>query len=179
MNASQWSLVLGAVLLLKGLFALGATAAAVRRAQSFARDVWIGRVLATVAWIWAGWALYTMPLEFLAPLRHWIPLAILVCIPLTWWWMADLLACRAVGGLLVLFPCPLLLAVRFHPSAWRLVLVAFAYAAVVTGMALILYPYFLRRWLDWLAVKPGRLRAAGAASLALGALFLALGLAVL
>jgi len=178
MNLSQWSLALGALMLGKGVFLLAARPQAVVLAKRFARDAWTGRVLATLAWIWAGWALYVMPLELLQPVRQWIPLLVLAAIPLSWVWMADLLSCRALGGLLVLFPCPLLLAARENPSALRLVLVTFTYIAIVIGMCLILYPYYLRRWIDWCVARPVRLQVAGAASVALGAFFAGLGVFV-
>ena len=178
MTLSHWSMLLGALLLAKGIFLLAAPPQAARMARGFARHVWAGRVLATLAWIWAGWALYVMPLELLQPIRQWIPLLVLAAIPLSWYWMADLLSCRAVGGLLVLFPCPLLLAAREETSPLRLALVIFSYLAIVIGMTLILYPYYLRRWLDWCAAKPVRMLISGVLSTALGAVFLALGLLV-
>ena len=178
MTLSHWSLLLGAILLVKGLFILCARSQATQLAKGFSRHVWTGRVLATGAWAWAGWALYTMPLELLQPIRQWIPLLTVIAIPLSWYWMADLLSCRAVGGLLVLFPCPLLLAVRENLSPLRLALVIFAYLAIVVGMTLILYPYFLRRWIDWTVARPARLQIAGALSAALGAFFVVLGLLV-
>jgi hypothetical protein len=176
LTLSHWSLLLGVLLLAKGVFALAARDRAVQAAQGFARHVWAGRILATLAWVWAGWATYTMPLEFIVSFRSWIPVMTLVAIPLSWYWMADLLGCRAVGGLLVLFPCPLFLASNANPSPLRLVLVIFAYLAIVVGMTLILYPYYLRRWLAWCATRPIRLQVAGAISAALGALFVTLGL---
>jgi len=178
MTLSHWSLLLGGLLLAKGIFLLAARPQAERMAKGFARHVWTGRVLATFAWIWAGWALYVMPLELLQPIRQWIPLLVLAAIPLSWYWMAELLSCRAMGGLLVLFPCPLLLAVREEPSPLRLALVIFAYLAIVIGMTLILYPYYLRRWIAWAITRPLRMQLAGAASAALGAFFVALGLLV-
>lgn len=178
MTLSHWSLLLGAILLIQGLFLLAARPQAAGMARGFARHVWAGRVLAALAWIWAGWALYFMPLELLKPFRQWIPLLVLVAIPLSWSWMADLLSCRAVGGLLVLFPCPLLLAVREEPSPLRLALVIFTYAAILAGMWLILYPYYLRRWLEWTVARPGRMQLAGAAGAALGACFVVLGMRV-
>ena len=178
MTLSHWSLLLGAILLLKGIFLLAARPQAEQLAKGFARHVWTGRVLATLAWIWAGWALYTMPLELLKPIRQWIPLLVLAAIPLSWYGLTDLLSCRAMGGLLVLFPCPLLLAVREDPSPLRLALVIFAYLAIVMGMCLILYPYYLRRWIDWVIARPLRMQIAGAAAVALGAFFVGLGLLV-
>ena len=175
---SHWSLLLGAILFAKGLFTLVARAQAEQVAQAFARHVWTGRVLAAGAWAWAGWAAYSMPIDFMTPIRPWIPLLTLICIPLSWYWLDDLLSCRAVGGLLVLFPCPLLLAAREEISPLRLALVIFAYLAIVIGMTLILYPYYLRRWLDWCVAKPVRLLISGVFSAALGACFVALGLLV-
>ena len=179
MQAWHWALLLGIIMLWKGLFLLAAPEAAAHMAKGFARHVWCGRVLATLAWAWAGWALYVMPLELIDPVRKWIPLLILAAIPLSWIWMSDLLGCRAVGALLVLFPSPLLLVTRFHPSPWRLAAVIFTYIAIVAGMVLILYPYHMRDALAWFAARPARLRASGIALLALGAFFLVLGVVVL
>lgn len=179
LTLSHWSLVLGGVSGCFGLLLIAAGPAQTAALRGFARHVWAGRVLAAVAWIWAACALYTMPLEFILPFRGYIPVATLVAIPLTWFWMDDLLACRAVGGLLVLFPAPLLKFADPHPSPWRLVVVAVTYLALVAGMVLLLYPYHLRRMLDWLALHALGRRAWGLAALALGLLLLALGLTVL
>jgi len=178
MTLSHWALLLGGLMLAKGIFLLAARPQAEQMARAFARHVWTGRAIATLAWIWAGWALYVMPLELLQPIRQWIPLLVLAAIPLSWYWMADLLSCRAVGGLLVLFPCPLLLAVREDPSPLRLALVIFAYLAIIIGMTLILYPYYLRRWIAWCIARSIRMQVAGAASVALGAFFVVLGVRV-
>ena len=180
LTLAHWSLILGAMLLIKGIILLSGHPMSIRATKGFARHQWTGRLLAIGAWAWAGWALYVMPLELLTPFRQWIPLLVVIAIPLSWFWMTDLLSCRALGALLVLFPCPLLLAVRecLSPSPLRLALVVFAYIAIVLGMTLILYPYYLRRALDWLAAHPLRLRVAGAASAVVGAFFIALGLLV-
>ena len=179
MSLSTWTLILGALLLAPGLLACLAPAFAARAAHAFPRHVWVGRWLAAAAWTWSGWALYVMPLELLEPVRQYIPWLALAAIPLSWIWMSDLLACRALGGLRTLFPCPLLHVARVHPSAWRLVVVSLAYVAIVAGMDLILYPYHLRRALHGLAAGPARLRAAGLAAILLGGLLVGLALTVL
>ena len=179
LSLSTWSLLLGALMLVQGLFALAAPQVAARLGHGFARHLWTGRLLAAAAWLWSGWALYVMPLELLEPVRQWIPVLALVAIPLSWWWMPDLLSCRATGGLLTLFPCPLLHAARVSPSSWRLVLVSLAYVAIVAGMDLILYPYHLRRALQWLTAAPLRLRLVALTSAALGAFLIGLALTVL
>jgi hypothetical protein len=178
MTLAHWSLLLGILLGAGGIFILAARTPATRAARGFARNIWAGRLLATAAWIWSGWALQTMPLEILTPVKQWIPLLVLVAIPLSWYWMADLLSCRALGGLLVLVPCPLLQAARHDPSAWRLAVVGLTYLGIIVGMWLLLYPYHLRRWLEWSAAHPVRMLTAGATSALLGAILVVLSLGV-
>lgn len=179
LTLSHWCLLLGAWLALFGALLVGAAPAQAAGLRRFARHVWAGRILATLAWVWGAYALYVMPLDFILPYRHYIPFVTLAAIPLSWFWMDDLLGCRAIGGLLVLFPAPLLKVTDLHPSAWRIVVVTTAYLALTAGMILILYPYHLRRLLDWLATHSLGRRACGAVTLAFGLLLLAMGLTVL
>ena len=144
--------------------------------RAFPRDAWAGRVLAAAAWAGAAWATWLMPLDFLAPVQQphvLIPLAALLA-ALTCWWMPDMLACRGVAGLLMLFPCPLFVAVRAHPSAWRLALVTYAYLAAIKGMVVMFSPYHMRRAMFFLADRPALQKVSGAACLVLGALFITL-----
>jgi hypothetical protein len=60
--------------------------------------------------------------------------------------MDELLAPRALGGLLLLLAAPILNSARWHPSAWRLIMVALAYAGVIVGMMLVVSPYRFRKW---------------------------------
>ena len=118
------------------------------------RHIWDGRIMATLAWGWGAYALYTMPLDFILPYRHYIPFLTLVLIPLSWYWMEDLLFCRAAGGLLVLFPAPLLKLTDQCPSQARLFIVVLTYLALTAGMIFILYPFYLRRFFTIIAMKP-------------------------
>lgn len=179
LTLSHWGLLLGGLITLFGMLLIGGGPVQTAGLRRFARHVWTGRILATLAWIWGAYALYMMPLDFISSYRDYIPFAALIAIPLTWFWMDELLTCRAIGGLLVLFPTPLLQVADLHPSPWRLVMVAITYLGLITGMLLILYPYYLRRILDWLATHSLGRRACGAATLAVGLLLLTLGLTVL
>lgn len=179
LTLKEWSLLLGVLFAVFGLLLIVGGPRQTAGLRRFARHVWAGRVLSTLAWVWAAYALYVMPLDFIMPFRNYIPFVALAAIPLTWFWMDDLLSCRAVGGLLALFPTPLLKTTDLDPSLWRIVVVAITYLALVVGMLLILYPYYLRRALDWLATHDLGRRAWGALSLATGLVLLGLGMAIL
>jgi uncharacterized protein YjeT (DUF2065 family) len=91
------------------------------------------------------------------------------------WLMDELLAPRALGGLLLLAANPLLNAVRWADSAWRYVPVVTAYAWVIVGCALMLYPWLFRRWSAQFVEKPGWLRLAGGGKLLAGVVLAAAG----
>jgi uncharacterized protein YjeT (DUF2065 family) len=110
----------------------------------FPRDLWSGRVLAVIAVFWAAWILRDLPFGRFEGFKVSLwPAALLlgagVCI-----YMDELLAPRALGALLLLFPAPLLDAARWHPSGWSVVMSFVAYVLVVKGMFLLLSPYWLR-----------------------------------
>ena len=136
-------------------------------------------LLSAIAWSWAGYALWTMNLDFLMPFQKFIPVAVLVCIPLTWFWLDNLLPCRAIGGILTLFPYGLLHAARVHPSPWRLVLVTLAYLCIVKGMILLLYPWKMRQAIVWITQRPTLFRLAGILDTLLGLFLIGLGATVL
>ena len=173
----QWALLCGAFQALAGLALLALPADGVTAfLRAFPRSTWAGRVLSTLAWAGAAWATWLMPLDFLRPVQQphvLVPVTAVLAL-LTWWWMPDLLACRGLAGLLMLFPCPLFLVVRSHPSAWRLALVVFGYAAAVKGMVFMFSPHYVRRACHFLAEHPAPRKAAGAVLLLLGAFFIAL-----
>jgi hypothetical protein len=179
MTLSSWCYLLGLVCVVLGGGAALAPAAVSRFYTALPRSRTAGYVLSAVAWAWAGYALWSMGLDFLEPFKRYIPLAVLVCIPLTWFWMENLLPCRAVGGLLTLFPYDLLHAARVHPSAGRLVVVSLAYLCIVAGMVLLLYPWKMRQATAWLAARPALFRLGGAAAALVGLALAALGASVL
>ena len=92
--------------------------------------------------------------------------------------MDDLLAVRALGGILLLGANPVLRAVRLHDSPWASLVAAVTYGVIVLGIAWILGPYRFRRWLSWM-LSPERYRWTCSGVLLLGALLCALGLTVL
>lgn len=169
-NMQTWVALLAVAACVCGLPMMLSPAFARRGLRGFCRSRWAGRVLSTLALAWAGWWLYSMPLEFLVPYRKFVPFVILGAIPFAWYAMPDLLSARALGGILALIPAPVLQVARAHPSDWRLVVVALMYLMALAGMTLMMAPYLLRDGIEWLSRTDWRLRASGAARILLGLL---------
>jgi len=103
-----------------------------------------------------------------------VPLSIVaVCL-----FVDELLAPRALGGLLVLVPALILDAARWHESGWRYIMVVLAYMLVVKGCILIVAPYKFRKGAEALFLNPARARWGGATGVALGLTLAILGFAV-
>ena len=144
-----------------GLFAPARAAAPARR---FARSVWPGRVLAAVGAAWSALWVAAMPLgSLLDPLLPYLQLLLPASVAAVCIFLPELLSCRAVGILLVLLPSPLLSAAQWHPSPWRLLVVAVAYAMAVSGMFVVAKPWLLRDAIAWATAAPRRFRAVSAA----------------
>jgi hypothetical protein len=179
MPLSCWCYLLGIVCVVLGGAVALAPAPLSRFYNALPRSAAAGYALSTLAWGWAGYALWVMGIDFLEPFKKFIPVVVLVCIPLTWFWLDNLLPCRALGALLVLFPYELLHVARVHPSPWRLVVVTLAYLCIVKGMVLLLYPWKLRQAIVWVTARPALFRIGGACNALLGLFLIALGATVL
>lgn len=134
----------------------------------FPRTLWLGWILTGVDLLWSAWLLFNMPMErfeSLKPLLYvFTPVLFFLVVTL----MDDLLASRALGGLLVLIPLPLLDAVRWHASPWRLVVVVLAYILVAKGIALLLSPHLFRKATTAFMGTSAGCRLWGSVSLGLG-----------
>lgn len=148
------------------LFAPGAGAAVARLPRARA----LGWGLSALCWAWVAAQLTLHPIDFLAfltPARTIVGAA--VCLALTWLLLGNLLCARALGGLMMLWPMPVILAVREQATAWRLVPVSVGYASLTFGMVVVFYPWVFRAACDALAGRPGLRRLTAALFLASGA----------
>lgn len=161
-----------------GLWLAAVPGGARRALARFPRHRASAWVLTTVALLWSGHLLYHGPLGFLEPYRDWLYALVPVSIVLVGVYVDELLAPRALGGLLILLPSPLLAAARWHPSGWRYVMIVIAYAMVLKGAALVVAPYLFRKCVERALPTDGHARRWGVVSLALGAGLAVLGLAV-
>ncbi len=171
---ATWCRIIGLIHLLLGVAMLVGRGKAADAFKRFPRSAIAGVALSTLAFLWAAVIVHVAPLDFIAPYKTPVVIVLLVSIPLSWFWMGDLLAARALGGLLCLLPAPVLLATRFLDSPWRLVMVVLMYVYAVAGMFFADMPHLCRDDITWLTARPARFAAAGSVSLVLGLLVLLL-----
>ena len=177
------NLFLGKLLVLLGALGLAAGVALLRwpaalRAglAAFPRSKWPGRVLAAIGSIWVCWVIQHAALGRFEAVKPLIPVLGLAGYGAIVVFLDELLAPRALGGLLLLLANPMLNGVRWSDSAWRFAVVAIAYAWVMAGCALMLHPWAFRRLAERFAGSPGWLRAAGWGKVLAGAVLLAAGI---
>jgi hypothetical protein len=148
--------------------------------RGFSRNLWAGWLLAAVDLIWVGWLTYSTPWPWawVDLYKSWVIVVVPVLFVLVVLMMDELMAARALGGLLMLVPWPCLDAAFMHPSAWRLVVVTAAYLMAVAGMILTLSPYQLRRAMNAAIRGPAACRAWGIGGVAFGAFVILLAIVV-
>jgi hypothetical protein len=167
---------LGVFFVLVNLLFLAAPGATRLALLAFPRNRWAAWVLTALDLAWFGWLLYHEPLwPFFDPIRPWLVVIVPGVIVLVGIFMDELLAARALGGLLLLIGGPILDAARWHPSAWRYVLIVLAYVWIVAGTVFVLSPFRVRRFFDFVTRSATRCRIGGAIRLAFGLLLLWLG----
>ncbi len=158
-----------ALFALPGLFALLAPELAAKVAIAFPRNRYAGMALSTIAFAWAAAIIWFQPLDFLVNFKDYICLALLVSIPLSWKWIPELLAARALGAVWCLIPAPVLVASRFADGDGRLLIVSLMYVTAVAGMFTTFSPYLLRNFIAFVTKKGERgIRIYGAISALLG-----------
>ncbi|MFO1492941.1 MAG: hypothetical protein U1F87_19000 [Kiritimatiellia bacterium] len=134
-------------------------AAAVR---AFPRSALSARVVTAVVMFWTARLLKDFPLDKWEHLKSYIPLLAVFSFAMLIYFLDELLAPRALGGLCQLIGVPVLDAIRWSDSSLRLVLTTGVYVLIVAGMILIMSPYRFRHFFEWLHRKPGRPAAWGA-----------------
>lgn len=146
--------------------------------KRFPRSRWTGWILTAGDLVWVVWIVLNAPLgrfEHLKPLLYVLaPVVFFLIVNL----MDELLAPRALGGLLLLMWAPLLAAARWHESGLRLVIVVLAYVLVVKGIILVLSPYQFRKAMAFWTRNNKLCMAGGAIGLGFGIFIIFLGLAV-
>ncbi len=173
-----WTFGLAVVLLVLHGCCVVAPTIARRAATAFPRHKWAGRILATVALLWSAWLIYDMPLGRFEYLKQWLFIITPVTIGLSFVYMAELLAPRALGGLMLLYPAPVLALAQMHDSRLSLVMTVVAYIIVVKGIVLLLSPYYFRKGTEFVTKTDGRCRALGSCGVAFDVLLLVLALVV-
>ena len=166
----------------------------------FPRSVWPARVLVAVDLVWVVTVMHHAdfggfnwikdipirllpalggvslgPLDFLKDFVVW---GGIVSFFLIIRYMKELLAPRALGGLLLLLANPILNAARWLDTPWRFVMVIVAYILVIKGMLLVLSPFRLRQLGDRFLGSDRQCRVLGSVGLVLAVVIGGLGLLV-
>lgn len=175
MSLARASLVAGLLLCLVGSGMLLRPGTAHRLARRFPRSRWAGVTLSAADILWVTLIIHNAPLGRFEYLKAYLIPAALIAFLAVIFLMDELLAPRALGGLLLLAGNPVLQAARWHPSPWRLVIVGLVYLWVIAGMWLILSPWRFRLTIEKISVPHG-IRIVGGCSSVLGAFLILLAL---
>jgi hypothetical protein len=175
---AKYAIGMGVILAPVYAWMIAAPSGAIQGMRAFPRSRVMGAILSVIAFAWFGWILHQTPFgrfeRFRQPLYLLLP-AICVLVNI---FNSELLAPRALGGIMILVPAPLLAAARWHPSPWRYVVIVAAYALVIKGIALILSPYLFRRGCERIVKSDALCRAWGGLGMALALLLVVLGITV-
>jgi len=173
-----WASVVGAFMMLANLAIVLAPGPMRRLLLAFPRSRWPAWLLTAVDLCWVSWVVYHASLGRFDGLKPSLFLLTPLAFFLLVFYMDELLAPRALGGLLLLLANPMLNAARCHPSAWHFVMTVLAYVWVVAGMVLVLSPFRFRQTAAFATRTDARCRLGGLGRVALGLLLLVLGLNV-
>lgn len=167
-------LVAGAGLAAWGVLAWRLPRGAVAAVKEFPRCRAAGWGLCAACVVWICVLLRGMPMGFLEWLKPWVwPMGVATFAAVAWA-LGELLAVRALGGLLLLAASPLLSGLYFAedpPSRvwmWHDVAAALVYAAILLGGVWLLRPWAWRTAGEWLAARPRIRKLAAAAAVAVG-----------
>jgi hypothetical protein len=178
-----YPLALGSAFLLTGLFLVllhgfglwkpGPSQAWLR---AFPRSKAWGTVLLVAAAVWSWLLVTNIDLGEFSDWRLRLQVVIPIAAYLTWRYVEEFLAARALGMLVLLAAEPLLEAAWLRPETSRLALVALVYIYIVAAMFWIGAPYVLRNQIAWVSKTDDRWRAAALVGLLYGAALTYLGL---
>ncbi len=143
-----------------------------RSLRALPRSRSIGTVLLLVATVWSWLLIRQIDLGEFSNWRSRVLILIPIAAFLTWKFVDEFLAARALGMVLLLAAEPLLEAAWMRPEAMRLPLVVLAYAGIVLAMFYVGMPYVLRDQIASLGKSEGRWRAAAFGTIGFGALLL-------
>jgi hypothetical protein len=143
------SLLCGLWLILTHGFALLRPVPVQQWLRKLPRSKAIGAILLIIDSLWALLLVATMDLGEFSHLRTPLLAVIIVATFLTFRYVDEFLAVRALGILLLLLAEPLIETAFLRPETGRLLLVAWAYALAILGMVWVGLPYLLRDQIDW------------------------------
>jgi len=177
-NLSTLAIILGLAVALPQIYGLMKPAAFREALRKFPRSRLWGYWLMALGTIWFLWNLNK---ESIADFASYKPmmlagfglLGVLVCIFVT-----DFLAVRGLAIVLLLLAKLMVDTARWADSAWRLVMITWAYVWVISGIWFTISPWRLRDLIHWKTASDQRVRFWSALRLGFGLLVILLGVFV-
>lgn len=160
--------VSAAIFLLGGLPMLLAPAAAQRALAAFPRSRTAAWILTALDLAWVVLIMRGASLGRFDILKPYLPFAGVATFAAIVWGLDELLAVRALGGLLLLLGDPILDTVRWTGGAWPIAAAILAYILVIVGAIWVLWPWTFRKTHERLTKTPLRWRLWSALWIALG-----------
>lgn len=157
-----------ALALALGLPMLLAPAAAQRALAAFPRSRAAAWILTALDLAWVVLIMRGASLGRFDILKPYLPLAGVATFAAIVWGLDELLAVRALGGLLLLLGDPILDAVRWTGGAWPIAAAILAYILVIVGAVWVLWPWTFRKTHERLTKTPLRWRLWSALWIVLG-----------
>jgi len=136
--------------------------------KTFPRSRAMATLLIAVAAVWSFLLIRSIDLGEFSGLRQIILVAIPVGAVLSWIYVPEFLAARALGMVLLLAAEPLLESAVLRDEPSRLLLVVLAYGWVVAGLFLVGMPFLLRDAIGWVTATAMRWRLATLGGIAYG-----------
>jgi hypothetical protein len=158
----------GFLLIVTHLFFLVRQEQTITWAKAFPRSRGAATVLLAIAAVWSFLLIQTIDLGEFSHLRNVMLLAIVAGAILSWIYVPEFLAVRALGMLLLLAAEPLLESAFLRPELSRLLVVILAYAWIIIGLFLVGMPYLLRDAITFVTACRKRLLIGSIAGIAWG-----------
>lgn len=172
------SLITGIIFMLMHLPCIINPKLAQKILKAFPRNKIMGWIFTAITLIWAAYLLNQTPLGRFDVIKDYLMIATPVAIGLVIYFMDELLSARALGGLFILLPAPMLTATRTSDSPLRLIIVVIAYVMAIAGMIFVLNPYKLRNLITKVLYSESSTRIVGLTGTIVGVLLVILSVTV-
>jgi len=147
-------------------------------ATGFSRNVPAAWILTAIDIAWVAWIILHASLGRFESLKPLVYIAAPVSFFALVYFANELLAPRALGGLLLLLANPVLNSARWLETDWRLVMIVIAYSWVIAGILFVLSPFRLRQAAEFGTGTDLRCILGGTVRFLVGAFVLFLGLKI-
>ena len=171
------NLFIGALFATYAVFALALPTQLNRGMKAFPRHRPTGLLLTAIALVWSAMFVDQMSLGELGKYKWLLYIITPVSYYLIIQYLDDLLASRALGGMLMLLPTMMVDSARWIPSPSRYVLIITGYVMVIIGIWLVLSPFKFRIWAEAMAAHPRRRVLSGVIAAAVAVACIVIGLA--